>query len=780
MYCRLALLFLTACAARPMSKQTTLDTSDPEIGQAAAALLGYVDAQRSQCGLDGFGHISRIGRARFVAGHESTSLIIFLEVRLHKNVYHARMEKGATGWTALEVKPDPCRLAPAGFISHEQVDAINSQNLTWTAGIPADLEGREFPVDSSAARIEPVPIQRRALGVDGLPTDYDARDYLQGQTQCAAFRVRDQASCGWCGVFASSSSLSARLCLKYGRESSATNTVFSAEQAGDCLGMTCAAGNSLGDMENFYAANPAAEEYCNPYRQGSQPSCSNLCPLTNLHSSVAGSRRLVVGVENMKFEVLKNGPTAVRFNAYDDIFGYTTGIYAVSPTAVYKGGHAVMLIGWGVSAGSEYWLLQNSWGTSWGEGGFFRMRLNDPSALMEASGTEVVQPANVTTCPGVSCGPYARILKDCTCLQCPACQNGGLLDFGCKCQCPAGTTGDQCQYGFAFANVASCGAPSVGVSYNGSAGSPGVLYLCNQTCANSFYAATSVTVGSQSAWNLLLPLPPPGVYTIAFAPTAQAAQYFGTYTVLPAGCSPAALNAANVRLAAATPNYALMQSRLQDVAAAQIAAMEISLPRPIVQGSRNNTFCYFIPPYKSAAPLAVNLLDASGALKISKFIPSLPPNCVSFASFTTVVPNNYYMFQIVDTSSSEELLRTLPFWYATFALLFTFQNMPAPTDTVATVGVNWVYTNSVLTPHVNDTLKIYSGTTTDTVYLWFYLATGTTTPPAAGALPSQKGPKYFTLPRKSGTFNGVLYPAAYPTLSLAVGQTSTLKTVGVV
>lgn len=38
-----------------------------------------------------------------------------------------------------------------------------------------------------------------------------------------------------------------------------------------------------------------------------------------------------------------------------------------------KGGHSVVLHGWGEESGAKYWIGRNSWGTGWGEEGLFRI-----------------------------------------------------------------------------------------------------------------------------------------------------------------------------------------------------------------------------------------------------------------------------------------------------------------------------------------------------------------------------------------------------------------------
>ena len=89
--------------------------------------------------------------------------------------------------------------------------------------------------------------------------------------------------------------------------------------------------------------------------------------------------------QDIMHELMHQGPVQAVMEVYTDFFMYGSGIYRKTNLAsnTLAGYHAVRIVGWGEEAGVKYWKVANSWGTEWGEEGFFRIAKGDNECLVE-------------------------------------------------------------------------------------------------------------------------------------------------------------------------------------------------------------------------------------------------------------------------------------------------------------------------------------------------------------------------------------------------------------
>lgn len=55
---------------------------------------------------------------------------------------------------------------------------------------------------------------------------------------------------------------------------------------------------------------------------------------------------------------------------------YAGGVFRDDDCVPGQVNHGLLIIGYGTEEGRDYWLIKNSWGPNWGEGGYFKMIRN--------------------------------------------------------------------------------------------------------------------------------------------------------------------------------------------------------------------------------------------------------------------------------------------------------------------------------------------------------------------------------------------------------------------
>jgi len=215
---------------------------------------------------------------------------------------------------------------------------------------------------------------------DEIPDHFDAREVWKNCSDIIG-TITNQDVCGSCWAMASSGVLSDRVCISLHKKMllSPQYMVYCGTKTFGCHG------GSPVPVWNQLMEEGTVLDDCIPFtaRDGQCPKrCmngKNITPVMIVHAESYGipwNNTPETLVQAIQSEIMNYGPVQANFLVFEDFYQYNDGVYQRSKNAHLTGSHAVRIIGWGTDDDShlDYWLVANSWGTNWGEGGFFKIR----------------------------------------------------------------------------------------------------------------------------------------------------------------------------------------------------------------------------------------------------------------------------------------------------------------------------------------------------------------------------------------------------------------------
>jgi len=257
----------------------------------------------------------------------------------------------------------------------ERISQTNSQKLSYKLRLNqfADLTDDEFRAKVHGSkgacyqRNKKIPrISTNILNGANLPLPSALPASVDWTTQGVVTPVKNQGDCGSCWAFSATGSTECEYAIKNGVLNS-----LSEQQLVDCSYAEGNLGCDGGEMDAAFKYIEKEGGLCTeteyPYT-GTDGICkASSCG--TLYNPITGYTDVTVDDETALETAVVSGCVSVAIEADQYAFQYySSGV--LTGTCGTSLDHGVLVVGYGTDGSQEYWLVKNSWGTSWGEEGY--------------------------------------------------------------------------------------------------------------------------------------------------------------------------------------------------------------------------------------------------------------------------------------------------------------------------------------------------------------------------------------------------------------------------
>jgi C1A family cysteine protease len=261
---------------------------------------------------------------------------------------------------------------------------LKQQNATWIAkdNWLTQLPKAEIKRMMGLQQAPPVDVEFLAPQTsvqDTLPSSLDWRN-KDGRNWVSP--MLNQGNCGSCVAFAAVGVLETQLNISSLFPN--LNIRLSPSHLFSCGGGACNYGWTPESAARQLMKTGVADEACMPYTSGAtgqdvscNSGCADISQRTYKISNYTTPTSYMKNIDAIK-RALQNGPLMTSLSVYADFMSYAGGVYKHT-AGEYLGGHAISIVGY--DDATQSFIIRNSWGEDWGEGGFGHVSYTDPSGV---------------------------------------------------------------------------------------------------------------------------------------------------------------------------------------------------------------------------------------------------------------------------------------------------------------------------------------------------------------------------------------------------------------